>query len=472
MAGDPGQSQDDASERGGFDRRQFLAASTVVGGSFLAGAGTTALLSDCVTVPGGGSGGGGGGTDSIRIGGVYRQPDYVRSVGRGTLPAVKLAVEEVDDGGGIDGRDVDLRFLDPGPTPERTIRSFVEEYDPDVLLGLTSSDVALTAAPVIESLGVPLVLTDVGTPFLTEFDTDTYGNYYDSDGGKAAGRPNIFRTNANTSVNTYAMATFAAEKLDVTRVATLSPDTVYGRQARDYFRAYTEGLGSDYEYVASEVTQPGATDMTSQVQAVLDAEPDLVFTSFRAGDAVTFVGTAVEHGLFDRVDDVFDTLGADPRVFETLGETMPEGVHYSTWYWHSAFDNRYNSRLLDAWNAKYRFAYRVSPESQVVGVPPFGTASTWAAVFLYKRAVEAAGGTDPKPVIDELEGATFEEDPRGSITVDSGSHQANAPAVIGTSSRSADVPYDGAGLVETETYTLDRSTAEKLLDGSGLPPGL
>lgn len=468
MPGDDEQSTEGADERTGVDRRQFLAASTVVGGSFLAGAGTTAALSDCVTL----LGGSGGGSEPIRIGGVYRQSDTVQSVGRGTVPAVKLAVEEVRNAGGIDGRNVELRFLDPGPNPEKAIRKFIDEFGPDVLLGLSSSAGALAVASAVEALGVPLVLTDVGTPFLTEYDTERYGNYYWNEGGKAAANSSVFRTNANTAVNTYAMATFAAENLDVTRVANLGPDSVYGRQAWKYFRAYAAGMGSGYEYVASEFAPPGTSDLTAQVDAVLNADPELVFTSFRAGDAVTFVETAVEQGLFDRVDDVFDTLGADPRVFAALGETMPEGVHYSTWYWHSAFDNRHNSRLLDAWNAKYRFAYRVSAESQVVGVPPFGAASTWAALFLYKRAVEAAGVTATKPVIDELEGATFEEDPRGSITIDSGSHQATAPAVIGTTSRDIDVPYDGVGLGSTKTYTLDRSRAAELLDGSGLPPGL
>jgi branched-chain amino acid transport system substrate-binding protein len=44
--------------------------------------------------------------------------------------------------------------------------------------------------------------------------------------------------------------------------------------------------------------------------------------------------------------------------------------------------------------------------------------------------------------------------------------------VIGESSFDADVPYDGVGQVNTQTYTLDRETSMELLDGSGLPPGL
>jgi branched-chain amino acid transport system substrate-binding protein len=35
-----------------------------------------------------------------------------------------------------------------------------------------------------------------------------------------------------------------------------------------------------------------------------------------------------------------------------------------------------------------------------------------------------------------------------------------------------DLPYDGAALTDTQTYTLDRETSLDLLEGSDLPPGV
>jgi len=91
---------------------------------------------------------------------------------------------------------------------------------------------------------------------------------------------------------------------------------------------------------------------------------------------------------------------------------------------------------------------------------------------MYKKAMEAIGGTSAEDIIGELEGMSFGEDPRGSITIDSDSHQANAPAIIGETSMDDDVPYDGVGLTNTETYTLDRETATELLSGTDLAPGV
>ena len=438
--------------RFGLNRRQFL---TSVG----AGAAATSVAG-CV----GGIGGGGGGP--ITVGGIYLLSGIAEALGSASAAAARVAVDKVNEAGGIMDRDVEIVMRDHGDNPGGTIQSLVQEDNADVMIGLTSSGVTLNTAPTVEQLGVPFTLTDIGTPWITEHDYDTYGNYYEEEGGTAAGKPNIFRTNANTSINTYAMAKWALDNLDVTRVANMGPDYAYGHQCWDYFKAYSDGLGADYEYVESQFPSLGASDMTPQINQILAADPDLVFTSFWAGDAVTFVQQATEQGLFEQVDDVFDTLGTDPTIFKALGDTMPEGYHYSGWYWHSAFDNEYNTDFVNAWKEKY------SDDSEVVGIPSFTGGSTWAAIWLYKAAIEAAGSTEPDAIISELEGRSFEQDPRGPITIDPDSHQANAPTVIGETSREDDVPYDGVGIANAETYTLDRSTATDLLSGTDLAPGV
>lgn len=430
------------------DRRRFLAGAGAAGATAFAG---------CL-------GGGGGDGGPIKIGGVFLLSGIAEALGSASRAAAEVAVEKINDDGGIDGRDVEITFRDHGDNPQQQIRSLVQEEGVHAMIGLTSSGVTLNSGPTIEQLQVPFTLTDIGTPYITEHDTETYGDYYNSDSGKAAGIPNLFRTNANTTTNTYAMAKWAMDNLDVSRVANIGPNYAYGTQTWNYFKAFSDGLGADYEYVASEFPGLGASDMTPQINSVMNADPDLVFTSFWAGDAVTFVQQAAGQGLFDQVDDVFDTLGADPTVFKALGNTMPEGVHYSSWYWHSAFDNQKNTEFLNAYKEKYG-------DTGTIGIPSFAGGSAWSSIWLYKNAIEATGGTDPEDLVGELEGMSF-DGPRGQWKIDPDSHQATAPTVIGETSAKDDVPYDGVGLTNTETYTLARNKATDLLDGSGLPPGL
>ncbi len=433
-------------------RRGFLTA---------AGAGATMSLAGCL----GGDGGGDGG-DGVKIGGVYLLSGLAEALGSGSEASAEVAVDAVNEEGGIMDQDVQIQVRDHGDDPQGQMRSLVQEWGADVMIGLTSSGVTLNSGPTIEQLGVPFTLTDIGTPYVTEPDTETYGSYYESDDGKAAFVPNLFRANSNTSHMTYALAKYAHEEMDISRVANMGPNYAYGQQCWEYFKAYSEGLGADYEYVASEFPELGASDMTPQINSVLNADPELVFTSFCAGDTVTFVNQAAEQGLFEQVEDVFDTIGADPNNFQALGDTMPEGLHFSAWYYPSAYDNEYNQAFID------RFQETYADDSSILEYPPFTGGSTWAAIMIYRDAIEAAGSTNPDDVIAEMEGYEFTEDPRGPVTIDADSHQATAPTVIGETTQSGDVPYDGATLGNTQTYSVERSTAEGLLEGSDLPPGM
>jgi branched-chain amino acid transport system substrate-binding protein len=193
MPSDSSHHTNDAVRRGGFDRRQFLQT---------AGAGAAAAsLTGCVSniTGGGGGGGGGGGEGPIRIGAVYLLSGLAEALGASSEASAQLAVDTVNEDDGINGRDVEIIFRDHGDNPGNTITSLVQEDNVDAMIGLTSSGVTLTTAPTIEQLGVPMVLTDIGTPYITEPNYDEYGNYYQSDSGTAAGKSNIFRTNANTS---------------------------------------------------------------------------------------------------------------------------------------------------------------------------------------------------------------------------------------------------------------------------------
>lgn len=439
----------------GVKRRTFLGAAGVAGMAGLAG---------CANMPGGGDGGDGGGDGSgpIKIGAVYMLSGIAQSLGAGSRAAAKLAVKNVNENGGIMGRDVELIVRDHEGSAEKANQHFkdlVQKENVAAMIGLTSSGVTLSTAGTVAQLGVPLTLTDIGTPFITTHNKDKYGD-------NAQGTNVHFRTNANTSINVYAMAKYANEELDVKRVANLGPDYAYGQQCWEYFKAYSNGLGADFEFVASEFPELGANDMTPQINSVKSANPDLVFTSFWAGDTVTFVNQAAQQGLFETATDVFDTLGADPTTFKALGNTMPEGTSFSSWYWHSTFDNQKNKDFVSAWKEEYK-------NSDTIGIPTFTGPSTWAAIRLYKRAMENASSTKPDDIISQLEGMQF-NGPRGKWKIDSNTHQATAPTIIGTTSKKDDVPYDGVGLQPSQSISLDRKTAQDLLNkaGSDLPPGI
>jgi branched-chain amino acid transport system substrate-binding protein len=185
-----------------------------------------------------------------------------------------------------------------------------------------------------------------------------------------------------------------------------------------------------------------------------------------AADVVTFVQQAAEAGLYDVVDDQMATISAAPDVFAALGDTVPADLHWSGWYYHRAFDNDVNDQFLSRYDELYS-------DSDLLPLPSFTGGSSYAAPFAFKQAIESAGSTDPGDMVGELEGMTFPT-PMGEATF-SENHQATVPTVLGRTTQDTDgmdLPYDGAALTDTQTYTLDRETSLDLLEGSGLPPGV
>ncbi len=431
-----------ASDTSGVSRRGYLAA---------VGAGTATGLAGCMGIFGGG-----GGSDKIKIGGMYLITGIASSLGDASAAAARTGVQAVNDAGGINDKDVEIVIRGHGDDPATQLQNLVQEEKVDALIGLTSSGVTLSNAETINQLGVPMTLTDIGTPYITEWDTENYPD-------KASFKKNIFRTNANTSKNVYGIAEDANKNHSGSRVANIGPGYAYGEQVWSYFKAYSNGLGAGHEYVASEFPSLGATDMTPQINAILDADPDIVFSGFWAGDAVTFFNQAAEQGLFDQVEQVYMTLAMDPNVFKALGSTLPEGVKIAGWYWHSAFDNQANTEFLNK--------YKEHAPEELTTIPSFTGGSAYSAIWMYKKAMEAAGGTKTEDVVSELEGIQM-SGPRGSWKIDPKSHQATAPSVLGVTSSDDDVPYDGKGLSSNKQVKLTRDKAASLLEGSGFPPGL
>jgi branched-chain amino acid transport system substrate-binding protein len=431
----------------GINRRRFLAG---------AGVGTATALAGCSGIGGGGGGG------PLTIGGVYLLSGLAEALGAASEAAAQVAVDQInEEEDGINGREVELIVRDHGNDPQGQVRSLVQEEGAELLLGMTSSGVTLNTIPTWESLGVPITLTDIGTPFATEHDTERYPD-------RARGIDNLFRTNANLSINTYSIARWASENFsEGTRVANIGPDYAYGQQCWEYFKAYAEGLGAGFEWGASEFPSLGASDMTPQINQLINDEPDVVFSSMWAADVVTFVNQAAEAGLYDVIEDQFATISAAPDVFAALGDTVPEGLHWNAWYHHRAYDNDINDTFLE----RYRETYE---DEDIISLPSFTGGSSYAAPFAYKQAIEAAGGTDPDDVVAEMEGMTVDS-PFGPLTFDPDSHQARVPTAYGTTTHDTDgmdLPYDGATLTDTGTDTLDRETALDLLEGTDWPPGV
>lgn len=336
--------------------------------------------------------------DPIRLGAIYIMSGSAATYGEFAKQGIELAVDEINQKGGVLGRQLAFTVEDGQGKADVAIqaaRKLVYQGKVDALMGLDSSGVATGLVPVVPELDKPFVITHAATPDAT---------------GKLCNKY-TFRVSVNVNQHMAAAARIAADS-GAKRWTTIGPDYAFGHQSWEYFQKYLKPLKSDVEFM-SQVAFPrfGAEDFTAFINSTMQAKPDGVLISLWGGDLVNFVRQAKNLGFFDQNFEVLLTLGAAVEVLNALGEQMPEGVWAGTRYWFAAHDNAINTAFVKSYMDRYQMP------------PSYNAEGAYAAIYLYKAAMEKAGKVDTDAVIKAISGITFDA-PNGSVTIRPGDHQA------------------------------------------------
>ena len=417
----------------GLNRRAFLATTA-------AGAGVT-TLAGCL---------GDSDDDTISLGALYIFSGFASLYGEEAQRGFGLAVEEINENGGIDGQEVEVISRDTEADTDagiRQMRSLIEEDGVDGLFGLDSSGVAQGMAPQIEAEAIPMMVTHAATPFLTS-PTGEHEN--------SVGNEWVFRNSVDLSINMYGAAQVAAE-LDADEWATIGADYAFGYETWDYFRAFCEGLGVDAEFIEEQYPALGTSDYTPYINSVLNAEPDAVITPLWGADLTTFLGQADEAGWFDEVDFTLMTTGLGAEL-TTEGPLMPEGDYGATRYDPFVPDTEANNTFRETYVDEYG------------RLPNYNAEGAYRAVYLYKEAIEEAG-TDSEAIRDAFADLQH-EGPVGEYEFAENTNQATLPALWGEVGASDE--WDDNILDPAVAYEVTSEEMQDTLDaaGSDLPPGL
>lgn len=180
----------------------------------------------------------------------------IAAIGSDSSNAVRLAVDEFNEAGGLDGAMVKLIPEDgrcAGAESANAAQKLVNVDGVKFIIGGGCSGETLAAAPIAEEKGVILL-----SPFSSSPDVTDAGDFvfrtYPSDAGKGVALANIF-----------------AEK-KLARVAIISENTDF---CQGIVRAVTDSLSDGTEVVFSEFVEPGTTDYRSLLSRLKDMEFDV-----------------------------------------------------------------------------------------------------------------------------------------------------------------------------------------------------
>ncbi len=228
--------------------------------ALLAGALVVALLAvpivGCTSDSGSSSDGGDKGGDPYKIGVVVSLTGTYSGLGDAEKKAIEMEVERINADGGVHDRDIEVVFEDDA-TDEAQAQSAAEKLVQQdkvlALIGASGTGQSMAMRTAAQDAGVPQISMAGGTVITSEFD------------------PLVFQTPwSNTLVVPYLLDYLNAQ--GQTKIALIS-DT--GGFAKDGV-AVMESMVADYgvEVVASEVFNPGDTDMTTQLTKIKGSGAD------------------------------------------------------------------------------------------------------------------------------------------------------------------------------------------------------
>jgi branched-chain amino acid transport system substrate-binding protein len=205
-----------------------------------------------------GSAGNGDG-DAIKFGWLNGITGDYSSYYEPSQAAVTLAIEEINDNGGVLGKKVELVTADNLSTVEGAVQGFSRLVDVEnvVAVGGIESTGGLAILDSANELEIPVFCPGCGTP---ELDTGA-GDY-------------MFRITGSDSDGGTIAAQFARDQ-GVKRVAVMAQNTEGMSEPADIFTTVFEGSGG--EVVADVRFNPGRSSYQAELAQAFDAKPDAVY---------------------------------------------------------------------------------------------------------------------------------------------------------------------------------------------------
>ena len=302
---------------------------------------------------------------------------FLVSGDRITYPnGAKIAVDEVNERGGLLGRSVELVTqidIQEAEVAVQAAEAMIRTDEVVAVIGPNRSSHAVEVGAVAQRHGVPMITTAATNPAVT-----AAGDF-------------VFMAAFTDQFQGRVVAQFAKETLGVSTAAVLTQrGEVYTEGIAEFFTAHFSGLGG--AIVAEEFYEGGATDFAAQLTRIAAAAPEAIFLAGLTTEVALVTRQARDLPLQDAAGDPTLFLGADSWDNPTLLENEAAAVDGSFFSSHFSPDtNEPSARaFIDTYQARYGM------------VPTGGDAVSYDAVRLFLEAAERADSLDPDAVRQQL----------------------------------------------------------------------
>lgn len=362
-------------------RREFIRRATLLGLSLPA---ATALFAACSSEKNEGNGAPSG--EPIKMGALVPLTGFVGILGPPMQNNAQLAVDEINEAGGVMGSQIELIFEDTASDPDTAVeraRKLIQQDEVDVIIGV------LTSA---ERWAVALSVTGPAE--------EIYINPTYYEGGICD--PYFFNVGAlpNQQIDTF--IPWLIENRGASTFFLGGSDYAWPRGSFAAAKAAIEAGGGSV--VAEEYSPLGNTDFSSTLRKIQSAGPDVVYPLYAGSDGITFMTQFVDFGLHN------ETLPASTAFSELIIDALP--VEESTG-WIASFEYFMTIDTPENQDFVTRYQERFGEDAIMDSIGQ----GMFTSVNLYAKGAEQAGSLEKDAVVEGMRQVEF-EDPKGLIKID------------------------------------------------------
>lgn len=251
--------------------------------------------------------------DKVRIGVFMSTTGTTANFGISSVNGIKLATEEANAAGGINGKQIELLVQDDRSDPSEAatiVTKFVNQDMVNAVIGEVASSRSLAAAPIAQNAKIPML-----TPSSTNPEVTKKGNF-------------IFRSCFIDPYQGAAIAQFAAKTLGAKNAAIMVD------RKNDYSTGLEKVINETFtklggKMVATQSYQEGDQDFNAQLTSLKGANPEVIFVPGYYNDVGLIAKQARDKGI---TVPLIGGDGWDSEQLYKIGGSALNGSYFTNHY--------------------------------------------------------------------------------------------------------------------------------------------
>lgn len=364
------------------------------------------MLAGCGSKETGSGGSGDSGGDTIKIGANLELTGAVASYGTGIEAGIDLAVKEINENGGVDGKKLKIIKVDNKSDAAEATNAAIKLTSQDkvtAIIGAATSGNTVAQAQIANKSETILISPSGTSPTVTVQESGLVNEF-------------VFRTSFIDPFQGTVAANFAAKDLNIKKAA------IYADNASDYAKGLAASFKETFEAAGGKIVSEESyiakdTDFRSILTRIKGENPEFIFIPGYYEEVGLIIKQAREMGI------TVPFMGADgwdsPKLVELAGADALNNT-YITNHYSSGDPDETIQKFVKSFSDEYKGK---SPDAF--------NALGYDTVYLLVDAMKKAGDTSDTTKIKDALAATKDLSlVTGTITIDENHHLIKSATVL------------------------------------------